>query len=99
VVNSAQGWTLAAFLHHLDMWTKQEQPSDDLRLRVTAWIMTRYDNPYQGVQREPGFDNLWFGAIPGSIHSSDRVVACSYWIYESTRTVSCNSISTLSLPL
>ena len=90
---------LAAFLHHLDAWIKQEQPNEDLRILVTAWIMTRYDNPYQGVRREPGFDNLWFGAIPSSIHGTDSVVACSYWIYESTRTVSCNSIATLSLPL
>jgi hypothetical protein len=74
VVNPAQGWALAAFLHHLDTWIKQEQPSDDLRLLVMSWIMTRSDNPYQGVQREPGFDNLWFGAIPGSIHGPDNVV-------------------------
>ena len=46
------------------MWIERELPSDDLRLTVTAWILTRYDDPYQGVQREPGFDNLWFGEIP-----------------------------------
>jgi hypothetical protein len=57
-------WQLESFLDHLDVWIEREQPSDDLRLIVTAWVLTRYEDPYQGVQREPGFENLWFGEIP-----------------------------------
>lgn len=38
----------------------------------------------QGVRREAGFDNLWFGAVPDSEDGKGRVVACSYWIVEAT---------------
>ena len=40
----------------------------DLRFLVTEWILTRAADPYQGVRREAGFDNLWFGAVPRSGH-------------------------------
>jgi hypothetical protein len=63
-----------------------------------SWLFTRLEDPYVGVRREPTFDNLWFGAVPGSIRAG-TVVACSYWIFESSRTVRCDSIATLSLPL
>jgi hypothetical protein len=91
-------WQLENFLDHLDIWIESEQPADDLRLTVTAWILTRYDDPYQGVQREPGFDNLWFGEIPRSRHGGGTAVACSYGIYASRGVVLCNSIATLPLP-
>jgi len=55
---------LERFLDRLDAWAEQEDPSTDLRILVTSWIMTRYDDPYQGVQRAEGFENLWFGADP-----------------------------------
>jgi hypothetical protein len=61
--------------------------------------MTRYDDPYQGVRREKGFPNLWFGAIPDSADGDGNVVACAYWIAESNRVVRCDSFATLSLPL
>jgi len=62
-------------------------------------VLTRYDDPYQGVRRESGFPNPWFGVIPGSLHGADRVVVCSYWIFDSSRTVSCDSFATLPLPI
>jgi len=93
------GWQLAGFLDRLDAWAERESAPGDLRLLVTAWIMTRYDDPYQGVRREPGFPNLWFGVVPNSGDGSGAVVVCAYWIEESTRTVSCDSFATLNLPL
>lgn len=74
-------------------------PSDDLRFIVLEWVITRYNDPYQGVKRESGFDNLWFGPIPNSQDGCGHVVTCSYWIQESTRTVRCDNFGTLSLPL
>jgi hypothetical protein len=91
-------WQLEGFLDHLDIWIESEQPSADLRFIVTAWILTRYDDPYQGVQREPGFDNLWFGEIPRTRHGAGASVACSYRIFARTGVVQCNSIATLDLP-
>jgi hypothetical protein len=50
------------------------------------------------MHREPGFPNLWFGQIPGTIHG-DFVVTCTYRIFESDRTVACDGYATLSLPI
>ena len=62
-------WQLKDFEESLDHWISLESPDDDLRLVVTAWVLTRFDDPYQGVRREPGFANLWFGPIPGSVQA------------------------------
>lgn len=97
--NGTAPWTLEGFLELLDTWIQIESPPDDLRLLVTAWIMTRYDDPYQGVHREPSFENLWYGPVPRSANGKGAVVVCSYWIIESTRTVRCNSFATLNLPI
>lgn len=91
-------WQLVGFLERLDTWIADEDPVDELRLEVTAWILSRFENPYDGVRREPGFANLWFGRIPRSQHQR-QVVVSSYWIEETTHTVRCDSIATLALPL
>lgn len=62
-------WQLEKFESGLDAWISLETPDDDMRLVVTAWVLTRFDDPYQGVRRERGFPNLWFGSIPGSDHA------------------------------
>ena len=92
-------WTLAAFEERLDAWISLEDPDERLRLLVTAWILSRLDDPYLGVTREPAFANLWHGTVPGSLHDSDSVVVCAYWIYEASRTVVCESFATLTLPV
>ena len=49
---------------------------------VTHWLLSRFDDPYLGMQREPGFPNLWFG--PSRIqYGQGQVAVCSYWIEES----------------
>lgn len=91
-------WKLENFIECLDIWVDLEKPPDGLRRLVTAWIMSRSEDPYQGVRREAGHPNLWFGPVPGSARDG-MVVACSFWIYELRRTVKCNSFGTLSLPI
>ena len=92
-------WTLENFIEALDIWTESENPSDDLRIVVTAWVMSRADDPYQGVRREASFDNYWYGTVPRSLHDDDKVVLCSYWIIESEHVVRCDLINTLSYPV
>ena len=72
---------------------------DDVALinGVGAWILSRFDDPYQGMRREPGFDNLWYGPVPGTLRGGEQVT-CSYMIVESGRVVYGKSIATLSLP-
>jgi len=95
----AGDWQLAGFLERLDAWTQAESPEDDLRLLVTAWVMTRYDDPYRGVRREVGMDNLWFGVVPDSDDGAGHVVVCSYFVNERGRIVVCSGIASLTLPL
>ncbi|TDD17857.1 hypothetical protein E1294_26530 [Nonomuraea diastatica] len=93
------GWKLEGFIERLNLWEETEPSSaalGDVCLAVTRWIMNRYEDPYEGARRES--NNLWFAAIPGTCHGW-QVVCCSYWIEESTRTVRCNLISTLSRPV
>jgi hypothetical protein len=92
-------WTIEGFLERLDMWVAQESPAERIRWVVTAWVMTRMDDPYLGVQREPTFDNLWFGPVPDTDTPDGHVVVCSYWIIESTHTVRCDTFATLRRPV
>ncbi|MDQ1648783.1 MAG: hypothetical protein QOG60_840 [Frankiaceae bacterium] len=66
---------------------------------VTAWILTRYTDPYQGVRRGPGSDNLWFGKIPRAVDLDDKQVVCSCFIFERVRVVRCNDFASLSWPV
>ena len=85
------GWNLAEFEEWLNRWIAQESPSEDLRLAVAHWLLSRLEDPYQGMRREAeGHPNLWFGMV--------QAVYCSYLIFEQTGTVRCNSLSTLSWP-
>ena len=98
-MRSNSPWKLVGFEEQLDAWIDRETPPDDLVLIVLPWILTRCENPYQGVRRAEGFANLWYGQVPRSDDGWGKVVACSYWIEESTHTVRCDQFATLSLPL
>jgi hypothetical protein len=97
------GWNLTGFDEHLELWIQLSSPSDDLRVIVANWLLSRIDDPYQGMQREAeghsnlGHPNLWFGMIPGTRHGY-QAVYCSYLIFEQTGTVRCNSVMTLHWP-
>lgn len=92
-------WKLERFPETLNIWIDICSPSSELRRIVRTWVVTRYEDPYEGMRREPDIDNLWYGVVPGSNDGYGNVVVCSYFIVESTRTVRCNSCTTLSLPV
>jgi hypothetical protein len=91
-------WDLKDFDWHLDIWIRNEEPDQDLINEVSEWVLSRFDDPYRDMKREPGFDNLWFGPIPHTTWGS-MVVTCSYMIVESDHRVYCKSIATLSRPV
>ena len=97
--NGSSRWHLVRFTEELDLWVERAAAPADLVLLILPWIMSRIDDPYRGVRRAAGFDNLWFGPIPGTDDGSGRVVSCSYWITETSHSVRCNSFSTLHRPL
>jgi len=86
------GWHLVRFIEHLDAWVERESPDQDTRLRVVDWIMSRHDDPYTGVIREPGSANLWYGRIPGTRDADRTIVVCSYYVFDSVKIVRCNRI-------
>ncbi|WP_223884570.1 hypothetical protein [Micromonospora craniellae] len=90
-------WVLRGFDMHLDLWIATFKPDQDLINLVTAWVLSRFEDPFQGVRREDGFDNLWWGHVPLSLRDGTMVV-CSYFVHERDRVVACNSIVPLSLP-
>ena len=92
-------WTLDLFEVKLDEWIALEDPRDAVRLETTAWILTRVDDPYDGVHQESGFDNLWYGTVPGTWHGEGNVVICAYWIFERDHVVRCDRFGTLSWPV
>jgi hypothetical protein len=99
VADRQAGWKLVGFAEWISLWEKNEETPGDLVLLVADWIVGRHTDPYSGVQREPGFDNLWFGHIPNTFHGDGLVVCCSYWITETDRVVQCDSIASLHWPV
>lgn len=91
-------WRLDGFEYHLDIWIDLEKPEQELINGVLAWVISRADDPYQGVAREPGFDNLWHGRVPRTSYGGTTVV-CSYFVFARERSVRCNSIATLNRPV
>ncbi|MCW2525484.1 MAG: hypothetical protein JWM76_344 [Pseudonocardiales bacterium] len=80
-------------------WIASDQPGVDVISIVVAWIEQQLEQPYRGgVRRQANIaPNLWFGKIPGTLRDGSDVT-CSYWIYEETRTIRCDSIGTLARP-
>ena len=91
-------WQLTGFIDHLDDWIDRDGPTQDLRVIVTDWVISRAVDPYQGAEREPLLPNLWFAQVPGSYNGPGTIVVCAYVIEEATRTVRCSDISTLRWP-
>jgi hypothetical protein len=102
VPDSAE-WLLEEFLPRLYVWAEDEGVDDAMINQVRAWVLTRYDDPYQGAvrARTPDgayFDNLWFVQVPGTLRDG-RMVTCTFRILENDRIVSCDGFATLSLPI
>ncbi len=92
------GWSLVNVESALDRWIDVDDPDDDLRNTVLNWLLSRIEDPYQGVRRDPRFANLWFGRIPWTLRG-DRQAVCAYRIEERSREVICDSIAMLRLPI
>lgn len=92
-------WQGENFNDRFTTWLETERPPDPIRRIVANWIVTRFDNPYEGARRDLDIAaNYWFARIPGTqLHG--HVVVCGYWIHEMERIVRCDIFATLSLPL
>lgn len=102
-MTAPQPWTLQDFLLRFDIWAEQEHPLDELRVHVLDWIFSRTSDPYADARRAPGFADYWHAVVPHSEHFDDHgercAVVCHYWLDPTARTVRCDGIASLSLPL
>jgi hypothetical protein len=96
---ASRPWRQQGFEQRLDEWIALEHPDEKTRALVGGWLLSRIDDPYEGMRRQEGFDNLWFGVIPGTRGSVKTVVACSLWIQETEHVVRCDRIATLGWPV
>lgn len=99
--SDSSGYTLQGFKEWMEIWEKNEPisaVSTDRRIAVLAWMVSRGADPYAGARREDVAPNCWLAKIPGTFHGGQMVV-CTYFIYEETRTVRCDMLTTLALPI
>jgi hypothetical protein len=89
-------WTFRYAIEALDYWAEREKPSQDLRMVVTEWAFNQHTNPYRGMDRQPGFANLYVGEVRGT-RSGSAAVTCTYWIDETTSTVRFDNFTTLRI--
>lgn len=95
-------WQLVEFEERLDGWIGRDSPSQDLINVVTAWILSRMEDPYEGARREPDFENLWSVRLRGTAdgtRSKFTMVLCSYRIIEAKHLVEADNFATLSYPV
>lgn len=102
-MTAPQPWILLDFLPRLDDWNAQEHPLDELRVLVIDWLFTRMRDPYADARRIAGFADYWQAVVPDSAHFDDHgewsAVVCLYWVDPAARTVRCDRIASLSLPI
>ena len=95
------GYTLQGFKEWMEIWEKNEPSSAvsaDRRIAVLDWMVSRGADPYAGARRESGAPNQYLAKIPGTFHGG-QVVVCTFYVYEETRTVRCDMLTTLSPPI
>jgi hypothetical protein len=97
VARELPSWRLVRFIEALDDWARRENPDEDVRLIVAAWAFGRQQDPYQGMGREQGHPNLWFGIVPDTA-TNDDAVTCTCIIDARLRIVWCDNFTALPLP-
>jgi hypothetical protein len=96
-------WELVDFLPRLDDWIATEHPLQELTPLVIDWIFTRLSDPFGNARRVDGFADYWQAVVPDSDHFDDYAersgVVCLYWVDVAARSIRCDRIATLSLPI
>jgi hypothetical protein len=99
VPEAERAWLALDFDDPVKRWVREYKPRLTAIRSLRDWIRSREADPFQGVRLVPGFDNLMFGIIPGTMDDDGRVVTCSYWVYRADRILRCDMISTASWPV
>jgi hypothetical protein len=92
-------WHLVDFEERFNRWLDIEQPDPAVRNAVVEWILNAADDVYAGARRHPEIgSNYWRVNVPRTVQDG-HIVTCCFWVDEDARTVTCDTIATLSLPL
>lgn len=95
---AASGWTIQGWASATTQWRELDDPDDLLRQRLIQWLRVCGENPYRRARRDNHIPNHWYAIVPGS-ERDGRVVVCTYWIEERTKTVRADVIAQLRLPV
>jgi hypothetical protein len=55
-VSPNRPWQILGTEDCLNRWQDREKPSTDLSFLVAEWLVSKMDDPYQGMRRIPEFD-------------------------------------------
>lgn len=85
------------FHERFNQWVDDNEPPDDFKFWVMAWLLTLQSNPTVHAARanELGED-WWFAKVPNA-DDDDRAVVCLYSIIGEV--VRCSGFTTLSKPI
>ncbi len=93
-------WRLIDVDDRLDEWIERESPNQDLIIAVTAWTLSRMEDPYESLRRDPGFANLWFGKVPRTYDPDTRTaIACTLFVDEQSHEVKIDRFARLGVPI
>jgi hypothetical protein len=84
------------FFERFNYWVDEDDPSEDFKFWVMAWIFRLIDSPTAGAGLAPTGKPLWFAKVPRAEDEHSGVV-CLYTIQDNV--VRCNGITTLSKPI
>lgn len=90
-------WEFFDFHERFDQWVDEDDPPDDFRFWVMAWLFRLQDEPTVDAAPATGLgEPWWFAKIPYAEDATSAVV-CLYSI-DGAR-VRCSGITTLSKPI
>jgi hypothetical protein len=99
VPDPERAWLALGFDDPVKHWVREYAPRLAVIRNVRDWIRSREVDPFAGVRIVPGFDDLFFGIVPGTMGDDGWVVTCSYWVIRADSVVRCDVLSTASWPV
>jgi hypothetical protein len=98
VDESLPEWKFTNFSQQFQVWVQGYSPPEHVKDAVRKWVDRLRDDPYLFARRVQGYPhdpNYWEARIPLSRDGQGNITICSYFIYETTRTVQCGIFGTL----
>lgn len=92
-------WLALDFDDPVLRWVHKDGPSLAAIRVVRDWIRSREVNPFDGVRLVPGFTDMLFAVIPGTLDSDGRIVTCTYVVHRDDKVIRCCMLETERWPV